>query len=1030
MSTDPHGALAPWDGTASAGQGWRAAAADGSQARLAIEGTAPHAALRLDFALSGHGAWAIVRLDRKAVLPRHYVVVLSLRGDAPPTELQVKLVGTGGADVWWWRRRPMTFTRETQRLVLRRAALEFAWGPAGGGDPPGLDAIEIALAADDGRTGTLWIDELRLEPREAAAGPPRVQALRASSHAPGHAPECARAPDSAAEWRPDPSDPQPWIDLDLGARREWGGVVVQTTGTTPPPMRLLASDDGIDWSLLSDQAAGTGTRRWLRSAEAESRWARVEFPSGLSGVRHLEVVPLELAVSPARYAQARARAAPRGAFPRHLLGEQGYWAVVGGDGGDEKGLLGEDGALEIAAEAFSIEPFLWRDGRLLTWADVHSTVALADRFLPVPSVQWTADATCLRVTGFVIGSPEASTLVARYELTNAGQAAQSLRLLLAIRPYQVNPAWQSLNMTGGVASIVRIETDATTVRVNDTRQVTAVTRPDTIGVAHSDGCLRALEHGTAPSAASVDDPTGFAEAVLRFDVPPEPGARSVVAIAIPYHASAALPAGLDAQHAAAWVDRALDESTGFWRTRLGRVPIELPPSAAPVAETLRASLGWILVNREGPRIQPGPRCYRRSWIRDGALTSTALAEMGFVAEARDFLRWYAPHQYDDGRVPCAVDRHGVDPVPEHDSHGQLVWSVIEIFRLTEDRAFLAQLWPRLVRAVDAIAALRATRTTEAFRGRPAWGLLPESISHEGYSSRPVHSYWDDFFAVRALADAAWAAGVLGDEVAAGRFAVLRDAMRRDLHASIVRTIADHGLDVLPGSVEHGDFDPTSTAIAFDPCDEAARLPAAALRRTFERYWLELDARRLGRAPNDGYSPYEIRNATALTRLGWRTRALDQLAWLIGDQRPPAWRQWPEIAWRDARAPRFLGDLPHGWVASSFVRTVRRLVAYERHDDGTLVLAAGLPHAWVQDPPGIAVHGLATHFGSLDFTMQGDEQEIVVQLGGTVRPPGGIVVVSPSSRPLRGVVIDGTTHEPTDPHRVALAAGVASLRMCY
>ena len=66
----------------------------------------------------------------------------------------------------------------------------------------------------------------------------------------------------------------------------------------------------------------------------------------------------------------------------------------------------------------------------------------------------------------------------------------------------------------------------------------------------------------------------------------------------------------------------------------------------------------------------------------------------------------------------------------------------------------------LVRAVDYLDRLRRTRMTPTYERpemQPYFGLLPESISHEGYASHPVHSYWDDFFAVRALADAAEAA---------------------------------------------------------------------------------------------------------------------------------------------------------------------------------------------------------------------------------------------------------------------------------
>jgi hypothetical protein len=404
--------------------------------------------------------------------------------------------------------------------------------------------------------------------------------------------------------------------------------------------------------------------------------------------------------------------------------------------------------------------------------------------------------------------------------------------------------------------------------------------------------------------------------------------------------------------------------------------------------------------------------------------------MGFADEAREFLRWYAPHQWDDGRVPCAVDRRGVDPVPEHDSHGQLVWAVVEVFRLTGDARFLRELWPRVLRAADAIVALRAERTTDAHRGRSTFGLLPESISHEGYAARPVHSYWDDFFAVRALADAAWAATLLGDEVAGAGLAAVADAMRADLRASIDRTIAQHGIAFVPGSVELGDFDPTSTAIAFDPCAEDERLPPAALRHTFERYWTEVEARRRGAGPNDAYTPYEVRTATALVRLGWPERALGLLAWLLDDQRPVAWRQWPEIAWRDARAPRFLGDLPHGWVASSFVRTIRRLLAYERAD-GALVLAGGVPEAWVREAPGIAARALPTHFGLLDFTLAATGPgELVARIGGTAAPPGGFLLTSPAAAPLRSVLVDGHPHPLADPRRVTLPPAVSEIRLRF
>ena len=988
---------------------WVTHAGDGCRAGVLVEAGPDGLALRFDFALAGPGSWAIARRDLAFAMPAHYVVVLRVRSTGAVHELQVKLVDPGGANVWWWRRPGFRAAAEPVRIVLRKATLDFAWGPASGGDPDRVGAVEIAVASNEPAAGSLWIDELRIVPRAAPSGAPRPVAARASSERPGREAANVLADDAAHGWQAEAGDPAPWLELDLGAVAEWGGVRVDA-GADAPAMRLLASDDGARWTALAETPAGPAGRRWLRTAEGDGRFARIEVRGAAPPMLRAEVVPLELAVAPSRWVAARAQRAPRGRFPRHLLDEQAYWAIAAADGDPHKGLLGEHGALELEVEGCSIEPFLWLDGRLVGWADVEHRVSLADGHLPIPSVEWQVDATlALQVTAFADGPAGRSTLVARYALASSGAVPRRMRLFLAVRPFQVNPSWQRLNLVGGVSPIYEIVADGRAVCVNEARTIVAVSPPDAFGAARTEVGLAALERGTVPDAASVRDPLGFAEGAFAFDLVVAAGGTTTIAVAVPYEAATPPPPSTcDRAAAAAWVDERLAGATAWWRRRLACVPIALPPSAAPFEQSLRASIAWVLVNRDGPRIQPGPRCYRRSWIRDGTLTGLALAEMGFADEARAFLRWYAPHQLEDGRVPCAVDHRGIDPVAEHDSHGQLIWGIVELSRLTGDRSFLAELWPHALRAADAIAALRAQRTTEAHRGQACWGLLPESISHEGYSSRPVHAFWDDFFAVRGLADAAEAASALGDAAAARRLAALRDDMRRDLHAAIRRTIADHGLTVIPGSVELGDFDPTSTAIAFDPCDEWRRLPEDALRATFERYWDELAARRSGTRVADAYTPYEVRTAAALVILGQRERAVEMLDWLIADQRPTQWREWPEIAWRDARAPRFLGDLPHGWVASSFVRAVRRMVAYEERDGRALVLGAGVPPAWVREAPGVRVDRLATHWGPLTFAMHApvaDRVEVTFAAP-SPWPPGGIRVHSPLQGPVRSATADG------------------------
>src|SRR3546814_2616079 len=143
---------------------------------------------------------------------------------------------------------------------------------------------------------------------------------------------------------------------------------------------------------------------------------------------------------------------------------------------------------------------------------------------------------------------------------------------------------------------------------------------------------------------------------------------------------------------------------------------------------------------------------------------------------REYVEWYAPYQFDDGMVPCCVDDRGSDPVPENDSHGELIFNIDELYRHDGDKAFLAKMWPPVLGAFEYMEKLRLSERTEAKRAKnPAfYGLMPVSISHEGYSAKPMHSYWDDVWALRGYKDAVEVAKVLGKDDEARRMAASRD----------------------------------------------------------------------------------------------------------------------------------------------------------------------------------------------------------------------------------------------------------------
>ncbi|HKS24235.1 MAG TPA: hypothetical protein VJZ76_15655 [Thermoanaerobaculia bacterium] len=769
---------------------WTAHPSDGVTMKLARDG----AVNRVNFDFRGHGGYAIARREVNLDLPPNYEFIFRIRADAPPENLEFKLIS--GDNVWWLNRRDFVFPRDWTTLTTKKRKIEFAWGPSR--DPlRHVDAIEVVVTAGSGGKGTVWFTDPELE----ALPPSPTDAVRTPNV------------------------------VDFGAKRELAGLEI-----VPPAKVRVFLDDVEQHPQKTDRFV------WLPDAEA--RTIRVE------GANEIIVEPPGWAETANDFWSIVAKHAPRGEYPRYLLGEQPYWTIVGADGAEAEALVGEDGNVEPFKGGESIEPFLIVGGKRLTWADVEITQSLEDGYLPIPSVTWRAKGATMTMTAAVSAS---SMLQLRYRVHGA-------ELHLDVRPFQVNPSTQFLNAPGGVAR-----------------------------VKHALPRMRDFE----------------------LDIPLAKGAKR----------------------------QSFEQIARDWREKLNRVRIDIA-GAPEIANTIRSSLAYTLILRDGAAIKPGSRSYDRAWIRDGALLGAMLLRLGHGAEAKAFARWFAKYQYEDGKVPCCVDQRGADPVPENDSHGEFIYLVREIERLTGERMLQSH--------VDAAAHyIEKLRTYE--------GLVTESISHEGYSAKPVHSYWDDFFAIQGV-----------------------PAIQRDLLVSMNKVIAEHHLDYVPASVELADFDPTSTAIGISPL--GVQLPP--LRRTYARYFAETAK------PREDWTPYEMRIIGAMVRLGDRAHALELIERFLADRRPAAWNQWAEVVGREYRKPRFIGDMPHAWVASDFVRSILEAIAYDR-EDGALVVGAGVPAAWLP----LHVGPLPTYQGPVDIRIDRDG---VVELEGAAKN----LVIAPPFRSAR------------------------------
>lgn len=980
-----------------------------------VAATAQHDAkgglcLRYDFGrVSG-----LATLRRKIDLefPEHYALTLTLRGAAPTNIFQLKLIDASGENVWWRNWSDYAPPHERTEMLIRQRQVEFAWGPTADRKLKRIAAIELVVGnGREGGKGELCFERLALRTLPPPAPPTDPIATASSTNGSDAA---ARAVDSdvTTVWRSARGGRQ-HLQLDLGAVREVAGVMLRWAGDEiARDFDVQYSNDAVRWRTVRQVRNSRRQVAALYLPDGEARHVRIAMRESANGkISRYAVADLKV-MDPLRWSSidkalaSLAEASPRGRYPRAYLGQQNYWTLVGVDGGGaNSALISEDGAIEPARGGPSLEPFLVEANQLepITWADVKLRTSLREGYLPIPRVTWTHERATLTIDVGAEGLRDSSRLLARYTVGNPTSTRRKIRLALALRPWQVNPPQQFLTTPGGAVQVEEIGFDKG-LMVNGKTWMLPLTGwglVDSLPFDRDD----IIDAGMmSPYQPVMRDPQKLASGVMSWWLDLAPGESRSVDVVLP------LSGALDeADHRD--IGPRLDAIAEQWRARLNRATITLPPEAQPLVDTLRTSLAHILMSRDGPALRPGTRSYARTWIRDGAMMIAGLLRMGELDASREFVQWYATHLFANGKVPCCVDARGSDPVPENDSHGQFIFSVAELWRYTRDRSLIEPLWPQVDAAARYMEMLRQSERTDANRqpGREAFfGLMPRSISHEGYSASPMHSYWDDFWALAGYRDAVELATVLNKRERVDQLSAQRDEFARELAASLQRVVAEKKIDHLPGAAELGDFDPSSSTMIFSPSGGEKLVPRTLLESTWQRAWNGFETRRDGSTPWRDYTPYELRSVGAFARLGQPDRAHALLDFYMRDRRPPAWNGWAEVVNREPRKPVFVGDMPHAWISSDYMRTVLDLLVYTRESDHALVFGAGIKREWLAS--GVRVDGLATPYGLVSYELKRDDNTVLLTLGHTLTPPpGGLWFAWPGGDELPVALVDGKPH---------------------
>ncbi len=954
-------------------------------------------------------------------LPENFEISFYIKAESPANNLEIKFIDSTGNNVWWVNNRNFNFPTKWQKIRIKPRHISFAWGPTDDKQLKSIDRIEFTIASFVGGSGKIWIDSLTFKtlpvtPKEY----PDPVAYEISKGISKPIPKLFNQ-QSQNFWISKKRENQD-ILIDLRTLREIGGLkIIWIEDKLPNSFDIYTSEDSLNWEKRFSINSNNSNNSFIRLQELETRYIKLVLnksnnSKGL-GIKHIEIIKIEESNTLNNFIRYIAKNSPKGDYPRYFIDQASYWTISGVNGDTKEALINEDGMVEIEKAKFSVEPMIKLGNTLFNWSNVKSSQSLSYQINGksydfIPTVSWNINNIDFQIGIVSYGkSNYSSKLAIVYNLKNNSNKKQTFELYLVIRPFQVNPYYQFLNLVGGVGRINKIETNATYDKLTIDSHPIYFSQPyqnfyfsSSINTNIHESIVKGLK-----SDNTVTDELGLINGYVKYTITLKPDESKSIFAVSPYHNdeiefSELNPAGI--------IDT-IAKVSEYWQKQTGYVEFNLPSTANNLLNAYRSNLMYILINRDNYGFQPGSRSYERSWIRDGSLTSSALLKSGITNEVKEFIEWYAQHLYENGKVPCVVDFRGPDPVNEHDSHGQFIYLIHEYFSFTHDTAFLKKMNPYILNTIKFIETLIAERSTDYFKYgndslKAFYGLVPESISHEGYSAKPMHSYWDNFFILKGLKDACDIQLAIGNVEEYNRINSLKNTFRENLYNSIKLSIKNHNITYIPGCAELGDFDATSTTIALTPCNEMENLPKTEIYNTFNNYYTYFKQRKNGEINWINFTPYENRIIGSYIMLNQPEKAHELIDYFLSQQRPLGWHHWAEVVWNNYREPSYIGDMPHTWIGSDFINAFRNLFVYEDSDNKRLCVGAGLKQEWIDNPSGISILNLPTYYGTLSYSIKKSNECYIIDLEGDLNlPENGICIKNfhPSHTPKRVIVND-------------------------
>ena len=729
---------------------------------------------------------------------------------------------------------------------------------------------------------------------------------------------------------------------------DWPDVYLGFGGVDDAAMLWVNGEKAGVWESIGIRPAFVDMLSFGKSGDQILIAIRVEDYGGYGGIKQ----PVRIGDSPqavmteSQYVTWLADSHSSWPMPAWAKGGPTAWTMTGRPGAADETLLSSNGAIAPWATSPTAQAFIYDDAEMkLASGDPYETrFWLTNEHLPIP--QWKWGAFGVDVHNILFADADRSAVHWNISLHNQSDKERELTVLVLVRPFAINQA---------VSPICTIATeDAERLWINGDLFMFSETSVSQTGVGLLEEAMAAALDGTVPPKTMITSaPAGNGAAVFAYRLQLEPDGDEAILLSFPDELGEGLSDSLS-DH-----DNLIAAAVAEWDQSIGVVGLDLPDNL--VEQGAMASMGYLLLSLDPDGPHPGPLAHDALWVRDAAYAGLALLQFGHAGAVRSTIDTILAAQEINGRIPPILGDKAPWDDEEWDSQGQAIFLATSYHRYTGELDTLLAWYPALRASAGFISDLRDSTSSS---DGPIQGLLPPSKSAEDLGSAEWHHYWDDFWALAGLQEAAYAASLVGELEDEALLRAEADELRAAILNSIEAVMGPNA-DYIPSSVENlvGSAMARGTVPALWPVEVLPR-EMPLLSRSFQHYHKQFIAPDQGgfRHVQGQFWPYGgLELAHAYLRLG-RLDVLHQiLGWTLDHQTLPGTFAWAEQV-HPTHGGFSGGDMPHAWAAADYATLVREMLISER--GGALELFSGVPDWWLSDGKVISLENAPSHFGTL------------------------------------------------------------------